>query len=118
MTGIVFFATTELDRVIAFYRDQLDAEIWLEQPDCTILQLDNQLIGFCERETADTDGIVTLVVEDPAAVDAAYEDLEAVAESQPDENENYDIYHFYATDPDGRAVEVQAFYHETAPIRW
>jgi hypothetical protein len=85
--------------------------VWLEQPDCTILESDNQLFGFCDREDADTEGILTFVVEDRAAVDAAHADLADVACEDPHENERYDIYQFFADDPDGRTVEVQTFLH-------
>lgn len=116
MPGITFFATTDRDRVVSFYQDRLDADVWLTQPDCTILEYDNMLFGFCERETADTDGILTFVVEDRDSVDDLYDDLADVAREEPVENERYEIYQFFVDDPDGRAVEVQCFLHPTDPI--
>jgi hypothetical protein len=112
MTGIVFFGTTDRDRVVAFYRERLDFSIWLEQPDCTILRYDTLLVGFCERDRAETDGVVTVVYDTEAAVDERYAALEDVAEDPPSVNEPYEIYNFFGTDPDGRAFEVQTFRHD------
>ena len=112
MPGIVFYRTASRDRVVAFYTDHLGFEVWLEQDGgCTILRRENLLVGFCDAETTETAGIVTIVVPDEAAVDAAYERLEARAREAPSVNEAFDIYHFFAEDPDGRAVEIQTFRH-------
>lgn len=108
MDGIVFFGTEDHDAVVAFYRD-LGATIWLEQPDCTILQAGTFRFGFCERESADTDGIVTFVFENREEVDAAYEELTELADGEPRFNGSYDIYQFFASDPEGRTVEFQVF---------
>lgn len=116
MTGITFFGTRALEAVVAFYTDRLGASVWLEQPDCTVLQYDNQLLGFCNREVAETDGTLTFVVEDREAVDALRDDLADVARDEPVENERYEIYQFFADDPEGRTVEVQAFLHPTEPV--
>lgn len=115
MSAITFFATTELDRIEEFYQN-IGATVWLEQPDCTILKYDNQLLGFCEREEADTEGIVTFVYADEAGVDSMYERLTERARDEPHENEAYDIYQFFAEDPDGRTIEFQTFQHPTEEI--
>ena len=109
MDGIVFFRTEHLEEVVAFYTDRVGATVWKEQPDCTVLAAGGFRFGFCEREAADTDGIVTFVVEDREAVDEAYGSLEAVAEQPPAYSERYEIYHCFAADPEGRTVEVQTF---------
>ena len=116
MSGIVFFATEALEEVVDFYCTDVGASVWLEQPDCTILQYDNLLFGFCDREEADTDGILTFVVETRDGVDDAYETLAAYATDEPHENDRYRIYQFFAEDPEGRTVEFQTFLHETEPI--
>ena len=116
MTGIAFFASGAHDEVVAFYRERLGAEVWLEQPGCTILQYDNMLFGFCEREAPDTDGILTFVVEDRGAVDERHDDLADVARERPHENERYELYQFFADDPEGRTVEVQTFLHPTDDV--
>lgn len=116
MAGIVFFATTDVPTITAFYQSHFGATIWLEQPDCTILKLDNCLLGFCERPSADTEGIITIVVDSRREVDRYHERLGNIAKDEPTLNERYDIYHFYLTDPEGRSVEIQSFEHETRPV--
>ncbi|WP_290814206.1 VOC family protein [Halovivax sp.] len=116
MTGIVFFGTEHLATVVDFYVETVGADVWLEQPDCTVLKYDNQLLGFCDREDAETEGTITFVAESKSGVDERYEALVDHARDRPTENERYRIYHFYATDPEGRAVEFQTFLHETEPV--
>ncbi|WP_276271092.1 VOC family protein [Haloarcula litorea] len=107
MDGIVFFATERHDDVVGFYRD-LGAEVWREQPDCTILRAGGFRFGFCARDRADTEGIVTFVFEDREGVDAAHESL-ADPGDPPSFNDTYDIYQCFAADPEGRTVEFQTF---------
>ncbi|RBI64054.1 VOC family protein [halophilic archaeon] len=116
MSGVVFFASEDRERTVSFYTDRLGADVWLEQPDCTVLKYDNMLFGFCERESADTDATVTFVTDDRAGVDALHEELADRARGDPVENERYDIYQFFADDPEGRTVEVQTFLRETDPV--
>lgn len=109
MSGIVFFATERHDSVVRFYREHLDATVWLRQTDCTILEREGFRFGFCSRESAETCGILTFVEDSSDEVDAAYDRLEAHAEGAPTEVERYGIYRFFASDPEGRTVEVQRF---------
>lgn len=111
MSGIVFFATENHDSVVEFYVEELDCDVWLEQTACTILQHGNMLLGFCERDETDDCGVVTFYYDDREAVDRMYDRLEHRASEQPHENEEYDIYQFFAEDPDGRTVEIQTFLH-------
>jgi hypothetical protein len=108
MDGIVFFRTEAHDEVVAFYED-LGADVWLEQPDCTILQAGDFRFGFCDRDSADTEGIVTFVFDDRTGVEEAYDRLAEQAQGEPEFNETYDIYQFFASDPEGRTVEFQTF---------
>lgn len=116
MSGIIFFGTESLDRIVDFYVGRVGAKRWLEQPDCTILQYENLLFGFCERDEAETDGTITFVSDSTSGVDAKYAELEDIARDEPAENEHYRIYQFFATDPEGRTVEFQTFLHETDPV--
>ena len=111
MSGIVFFRTGDLDRIVEFYRETVGAEVWLDQGDCRILAHDGFKFGFCERATADDCGILTFYYEDRAAVDAVYDRLAERARGAPEDNPEYDIYQFFADDPDGRTVECQTFRH-------
>jgi hypothetical protein len=120
MSRIVFYGTENRGGVIDFYRHELNAETWLEQPDCTILRYDNLLFGFCDRDETEACGTLTFVYPDREAVDTVRERLAEAsgrrenasaprAVEAPHENERYDIYQFFAEDPDGRTVECQAF---------
>jgi catechol 2,3-dioxygenase-like lactoylglutathione lyase family enzyme len=116
VSGIVFFRTADRERVADFYRDRLGFEVWLEQDaGCTILRHDDLKLGFCDAASAsdvDTDGIVTLYYDTRADVDEKYSDLSDVAVEAPRENDDYDIYQFFAEDPEGRTLEVQTFLHD------
>ncbi len=109
MSGIVFFATENHDAVVDFYAETVGADVWLEQPDCTVLKHGNLLVGFCDRDRTDDEGIVTILADDRAGVDAYHERVGAAATESPHVEETYDIYRFLAKDPDGRTVEFQTF---------
>jgi hypothetical protein len=117
MSGIVFFRTEHRSTVVSFYTDRLGFDVWLEQEGgCTILTYENLRLGFCDGDETETDGIVTVVLDDEATVDDLYGDLSDVARGPPETNEAFDIYQFFAEDPDGRTVEVQTFQHPTPSI--
>jgi len=112
MGGIVFYRTGARDDVVTFYTDRLGMRTWLEQPDCTVLTRDGFRLGFCEQEPdepAETEGTVTFVVPDRTTVDRLHGRLADVATGEPVTNRTYAIYQFFATDPEGRTVEVQTF---------
>ncbi|UCE11373.1 MAG: VOC family protein [Candidatus Thorarchaeota archaeon] len=118
MQGIIFFRTGQLGEIVRFYTEILGMSIWLEQEDCAILQYGNMLIGFCQRETTDTQGMITLVYENSQEVDNVYEELDALEKTHPEENKKYRIYQFFSSDPDGRALEFQAFLHPVKPLQF
>ncbi|NUE02456.1 VOC family protein [Halorubraceae archaeon YAN] len=109
MSGIVFYATENHDSVVRFYTETIGATVWLEQPDCTILQYENLLFGFCDREQTDSCSILTFVYDSKAAVDEMHSIVGDAAIETPHLNETYNIYQFFATDPDDRTVEFQVF---------
>lgn len=109
MPGMVFMSTCDLDGLVEFYVERLGMEVWLEQEDCTILRYDNLRLGFCQRERADTQGIITLWFETDREVDERYAELADLAEGPPVRNPKYRIYHFFLRDPEGRLVEIQRF---------
>lgn len=108
-SGIVFFATENHDAVVEFYADLVGATVWKDQPGCTILERGDFRFGFCERDATDDCGILTFVYEDRDAVDELYRTVGDAAEGPPAYNETYDVYQFFATDPDGRSAEFQTF---------
>ena len=111
MSGIVFFRTEDESTVVQFYRERVGAQTWLEQDGCTILEHCDFKFGFCEREVTEDCGILTFYYDDRDQVDDLYDQLEDVARGPPETNEQYDIYQFFAEDPDGRSVEFQTFLH-------
>jgi hypothetical protein len=116
MSGIVFFGCEDYESTASFYESTVGASVWLEQSACTILQYDNFLFGFCESDESETCGVLTFVTEDRAGVDEYYDRLADSARGEPEVNEEYDIYQFFASDPDGRTMEFQTFLHDTDPI--
>jgi hypothetical protein len=44
-------------------------------------------------------------------VDRIFAELQDIASTDPAENQRYRIYQFFAADPEGRALEFQAFLH-------
>jgi hypothetical protein len=116
MRGLVFFGTTRRDRLVTFYRERLGATEWLDQPGgCTILRLGTLLVGFCDADAPETEGTITLAVDDRAAVDDRYDGLRDVARGPPAHNDDFEIYQFFLDDPDGRTVEIQTFLHDVPP---
>ncbi len=111
MAGIVFYKTTKYQEIVTFYRDVIGMDIWLRQADCTILKHGNFLLGFCQRDSADTCGMITFYYDDRTEVDRMYLKLKEYSLDKPKINEKYDIYHFFIQDPEERMVEFQYFMH-------
>ncbi|TFG98597.1 VOC family protein [Candidatus Thorarchaeota archaeon] len=116
MAGIIFFRTTMLQDIVNFYVNEIGLHIWLEQAECVILNHGNLLLGFCERETPETEGIITLFYPTKEDVDVMYDQLKHISTSEPIENDRYEIYQFFGEDPEGRALEFQAFLHPIEPV--
>ena len=114
MSGILFFSTQNLQTVQEFYTE-IGARVWLDQKTCIILKHGNMLLGFCESEKCDTNGIITFFYSNKEKVDRMYEKLKAKAVTEPRENEKYRIYHFFARDPEERTIEFQCFLHPLNP---
>jgi hypothetical protein len=100
-----------IDEIIRFYVDRTGMEIWLQQKDCVILSHGNLLIGFCQRDRSETDGMITFFYPSREEVDRIFAELQDIASTDPAENQRYRIYQFFAADPEGRALEFQAFLH-------
>ncbi len=111
MAGLFFLKTRMLDDVVRFYMDRTGMEIWLQQGDCVILSHGNLLIGFCQRDRSDTDGMITFFYSSREEVDRVFTELQDIATTKPIQNQRYRIYQFFAVDPEGRALEFQSFLH-------
>lgn len=109
MAGIIFFKTTNLKRLAEFYQGYLGLKLWLDQGGCHIYEMGNMKLGFCQRESTETQGVITFYYPQKDTIDALYEKYREIATSEPRLNPDYNIYHFWAKDPDGRALEFQYF---------
>ena len=118
LKGIVFFQTKQLPVLKGFYVDQVGCEVWLDQGGCMIFKAGNMLFGFCQREKAETQGMITFFVETKKEVDDFYQKFKKIALSPPKENPKYQIYHFFAKDPEGRYVEFQKFLTTLRKVQW
>ncbi len=109
MNRVIFFKTKKLHKLKKFYLDKIGCEIWLEQADCCIFQFGNMLFGLCDREVVDKCGMITFFYETREEVDVMYSKFSSIVENKPKMNPKYRIYHFFAKDPEERAIEFQWF---------
>ena len=115
MSGLTFHRTIKYNEVVTYYKENMNMSVWLEQGGCTILQKGNFLLGFCDRDEADTDGMITFFFSDTKEVDRFYSLFKDSALEAPKENKRFGIYHFFTKDPEGRMVEFQTFLHNLSP---
>ncbi len=109
MSGIVFFKSNDLKRLTEFYQNKLGLKLWLDQGKCVIFAHREMLIGFCQADSAETQGTITLIFEQKSDVDRVYEKHQDIATTKPKHNPDFHIYHFWAQDPEGRNLEFQYF---------
>ena len=112
MSGICFFKTKDLKTLKDFYTKRLNMKVWVDQGSCVILRSESFLIGFCESDKVENNGIVTRFFKTRDEVDEVFSKLEDISTCKPRENEKYKIYQFFGKDPDGRTLEFQAFLHD------
>ncbi|MFO7991712.1 MAG: nitroreductase family protein [Thermoplasmata archaeon] len=115
MSGITFFRTGDLERIKDFYINEIGMSTWVDQGSCIILKHGNMLLGFCEGDDAETEGVVTFFYDEKERVDEMYDKLKDRAKDKPKENSTYNIYNFFAEDPDRRSIEFQTFMHDLEP---
>lgn len=108
--GIVFFQTKMQAELSKFYIEKVGCKLWMDQGGCHIFLHGNMLFGLCQREEADTLGMITFFYSSRESVDEMYEKFKELAVEKPKDNETYRIYHFYAKDPEGRNIEFQYFW--------
>jgi len=109
MNGVIFFKTNDLGLIKEFYTKDIGCELWMEQADCLILKAGDQLIGFCDRGEVDSAGMITFFFDTKDEVDKAYLKYKDLASEPPVDNVKYNIYQFFAKDPEGRILEFQHF---------
>ena len=113
--GLVFLKTKMRNELVEFYTEKIGMRKWLDQPNISILVHGNMILGFHQPEgsdfTPDIQGMYTFVYPSRQEVDKMFELLRETADDAPRNNERYKIYQFFARDPEGRALEFQAFLH-------
>ena len=116
MAGIIFFTTRDLETIKDFYLNEVGAKAWLSQPDIEILAHDNFIFGFHLQNSVSKDVMLTFFYRTNDEVDVMYQRLKDIATSAPKVSTKYNIYHFFAKDPEGRSIEFQHFLHDVPPI--
>ena len=117
---MTFLYVRDLRISSAFYNETLGLPLILDKGKCRIFQISKDgFIGVCqcndERPPASEGFIVTMVTED---VDGWYERLREKGvqfNNPPMENTEFNIYHFFLSDPDGNQIEIQQFHDSAWP---
>ncbi|MGM0445101.1 MAG: nitroreductase family protein [Bacillota bacterium] len=117
MSGIVFMKTKMLDELSTFYKEKLGMDLWLDQEQCKIFEKGNLQIGFCQSDKVENDGVITYYYTSKEKVDQIHKQLtgETNIIKSPQENKDFNIYQFFAEDPEGRTLEFQSFLHDVKP---
>lgn len=112
-SGITFLPVRDLDATRAFYVDKLGLREVLDQGVCAIFEVRPGCYwGFCSHiePMADSNRVILTLVTD--FVDEVYDEFlrkDINTDGKPRLSERFQIYHFFATDPDGYRIEVQQF---------
>lgn len=116
---ITFLPTADLAACAQFYETVLLLPLVVDQGTCRIYQVaGGGYLGFCRSDSAppaDDRLILTFVCEDVDSWHARLTAQGVATDGPPRENEQYQIYHFFARDPDGYRLEVQRFLHPFPP---
>ena len=109
---ITFFYTQNGPKTWTFYEQVMGLPLVLDQGGCRIYcVVGDAYVGFCERAgPRPTEGVLFTIVTDE--VDEWAEHLKAHGvefTQEPKHNSEYQIYHFFAKDPNGYLIEVQKF---------
>lgn len=112
---ITFVPVADLARSVDFYEQVLLLRPVLDQGGIKIFAVaGGGFIGLCESDgplAADDRLILTFVTDEVDAWHTRLESQGVATDGAPRENERYQIYHFFARDPDGYRLEIQRFLH-------
>ncbi len=108
---ITFIYSSDLERSHRFYAELLGLPMTLDQGACRIYSLTAaSAVGVCSHREPEPSGVIlTLVTDDVDGWHESLSDKGVVTDGPPRHNDDFGIYHFFATDPDGHKVEVQRF---------
>ena len=109
MSGLVFLKTKNIDLIREFYVNRIGMELWCDQGQCIILRHGNFLLGFCEGGIEPVSPCITFFYSKKKDVDKMHDILQDISTSAPVENVKFNIYHFWAKDPEDRTLEIQHF---------
>jgi nitroreductase len=109
MSGLIFYKTEDLEMMDNIYSKKIGMELWLDQGGCKIYRHNNMLLGFCDRGESEVGGMITFFYDSDSEVDKLYQKFRDSATTEPRFNPDYNIYHFFAKDPEGRVLEFQVF---------
>ncbi|WP_131814334.1 VOC family protein [Shimia aestuarii] len=117
MGQITWVYAEDLGQTIPFYRDVLGLRIDRDSGAAMIFETaPGAFVGVCEafddRVVEPKGGMITLLVEDVATVDAWYQrmvDAGAIPMRAPEKMERFGIYSFFCRDPNGYVIEMQTF---------
>ncbi|MBS3810714.1 MAG: nitroreductase family protein [Halanaerobiales bacterium] len=117
MSGIVFMKTKDINKITDIYQELIGMDLWLDQNHCKIFEKGNLQLGFCESDQIENEGFITFYFSDKQQVDQMYKKLSEKLDilKSPSENKDFNIYQFFAEDPEGRTLEFQSFLHDVKP---
>lgn len=110
---IPFYGTKDLMRTHEFYSGLLGLSLYKDQKTCRIYEVrPGAYVGFCLHHPVVPEHLspmITLLTPDVDAVFEHFVRAGVEVDKQPAVNPKYNIYHFFAKDPNGYKVEVQMF---------
>ena len=114
VTGfIAFYPCHDLAATTDFYTRDLQLELVRDQKTCVIFKVAREAyLGFCQHEGKIPNHkgvIITVLTEEVDEVYRRLLRLNIETEGKPKQNDQFGIYHFFASDPDGYRLEVQHF---------
>jgi len=112
---ITFLKVADVDRSHTFYGVGLGLVLVLDQGGCRIYRLtDTSYLGVCKRaDSGPSNVVVTIVSDDVDGWHTRFTAAGAKTDGTPRDNPEYEIFHFFAEDPDGHVIEVQRFWNES-----
>ena len=111
---VTFVYSDNLENAARFYGDILALPLVLDQGACRIFRVAaDSFLGICRASKvrpAEPRGVIlTFVTDELAAWHGTLVAAGAAVDGEPRLNSQYQIEHFFASDPDGRQIEFQKF---------
>ncbi|HUT81750.1 MAG TPA: VOC family protein [Candidatus Bathyarchaeia archaeon] len=120
---ITFLQTDNLEKTTEFYTEILNCKLVVDQGLCRIFKTtQGSYLGFCLHEFLDkgkNSVCLTFVCETKKEVNEWFDFLQknnVEVKNPPKENTKFQIYNFFATDPNGITIEIQCFLNPFPPL--